>query len=137
MAGYDAFGTAWQVQFPDATLDYETVANVTNISVLDIEAETIDTSAHDSSGQWRTFVAGMKDAGELSMEINYDPALHAEIFSLVGGAATAMKIILTDSGAASVEFDGIVTGFSAEAPFDDKLAGTVTVKVTGEVTITP
>jgi hypothetical protein len=32
------------------------------------------TSSHDSTGQWREFIGGMKDAGELSMDINYDPA---------------------------------------------------------------
>lgn len=136
MAGIDAFGTLWKVEFTLASGTFTTVADVTGIDVLDIDADTLDVSSHSSTGQWREFVNGMKDAGELSMEINYDPALHDTVYQLVGGDYRNMKIVLPDAGAAEVAFKALVTGFSVEAPFDDKLAATITVKVTGAVTIT-
>jgi predicted secreted protein len=135
MAGIDAFGTIWAVEFTPPT--FTTIADVTSIDVLDIEVDTIDVSSHSSVGQWREFVAGMKDAGELSMEINYDPAVHGTIFAEIGAAAKRHKITLPDSGAATVEFNAIVTGFTTGAPYDDKLTGTITLKVTGAITITP
>lgn len=135
MAGVDAFGTQWQIQFTAPT--FVTIADVTSIDVLDADVDTIDVSAHDSAGQWREFVNGMKDAGELSMDINYDPAVHGTIFSELGGNAKLHKIILPDAGAAEVAFSGLITGFSAQAPYDDKLSASVTVKVTGAVVITP
>jgi predicted secreted protein len=135
MAGIDAFGTIWEVELTAAV--FTAVAEVTNVGFLDVSAETIDVSSHDSADQWREFVAGMKDAGELSMEVNYDPALHGTIFAELGGDAKGHRITLPDAGGATVEFDAIVTGFSGSAPFDDKLAATITIKVTGPVTITP
>lgn len=135
MAGIDAFGTTWAVEFVDPT--YTTIADVTNIDVLDVDVDTHDVSSHSSPSQWREFVAGMKDGGELSMEINYDPALHGTIWAEVGAASKSHRITLPDAGAAVVDFDAIVTGFTAQAPYDDKLSATVTLKVTGAVTVTP
>lgn len=135
MAAIDAFGTIWAVEFTASS--FTEIGEVTNISLLDISVDTIDGSSHDSPGQWREFVAGMKDGGELSMDVNYDPALHDEIYAEVGGAVKGHRFTLPDAGAATVEFDAIVTGFSAEAPYDDKLSASITLKVTGAVTITP
>lgn len=137
MAGIDAFGTTWALGNGDGPPEtFTAVADVTSIDVLDASAETLDVTAHDSPNGWREFVGGLKDGGELSMELNYDPAAHGTIFSSLGEEQN-MKITLPDSGAAEVTFAGIVTGMSAAAPFDDKLSATVTVKVNGAVTITP
>jgi predicted secreted protein len=136
MAGVDAFGTQWAIS-TDGGSTFTDVADVTNVGVLAVKVDTIDTSSHDSADQWREFIGGMKDAGELQMDINYDPALHGTIFSNVGGDPLSHKITLTDAGAAVVTFDAIITGMKAEAPFDDKLAATVTLKVSGAPVITP
>lgn len=134
MAGVDAFGTEWSMH--DGSSTYVAVADVTSIDVLDASVDTIDVSSHDSTGQWREFVAGMKDGGELSMDINYDPSVHGAIWSALG-ATRNHRITLTDSGAAVVAFSGIVTALQAQAPYDDKLSASVSIKVTGAVTITP
>lgn len=136
MAASDAFGTQWSIS-TDGGSTFTDVADVTSVGVLDVKVDTIETSSHDSAEQWRTFVGGMKDGGELKMDINYDPGSHGTIFSNVGGDPIKHKIVLTDAGAAVVTFDGVITGFSADAPFDDKLAGSVTIKVSGAPTITP
>lgn len=134
MAGIDAFGTAWAMH--DGASTYVDVGEVTSIDVLDIEVEDLDVSSHDSPGQWREYVAGMKDGGELSMEVNYDPALHATVLSALG-TTRDQRITLPDSGAATVAFEAYVKGFTAQAPYDDKLSATITLKVTGAVTVTP
>lgn len=136
MAGVDAFGTTWSVS-NDAGATWDAVADVTEVGVMDASAETIDTTTHDTANGWRTFVGGVKDGGELKMSINYDPAAHGAVFDLLGDDGVKHKVVLPDAGAAVVTFDGIVTGFSVGAPYDDKLSGEVTVKVTGAPVITP
>lgn len=137
MAAVDAFGTQWELGNGDGPPEtFTPVAEVTNVDVLDVKVDTTDASSHDSAGQWREFIPGMKDGGELSFDINYDPALHGTIFSAIG-IEKNMKIVLTDAGAAEVAFAGIVTGMKASAPYDDKLSASVTVKVNGAPTITP
>jgi predicted secreted protein len=136
MAAVDAFGTIWSIS-TDGGSTFTAVGEVTNVDVLAVKVDTIDTSSHDSDDQWREFVGGMKDGGELSMDINYDPGLHGTILSNLGGDPIAHKIVLTDAGAAVVTFDGILTGLQAKAPYDDKLSGTATIKVSGAPVITP
>lgn len=137
MAGIDAFGTTWAIEYVGGSGIFTTIADVTATDVLDVDVDTIDTSSHSSAQQWREFVNGMIDGGELTMEINYDPTLHASIFGQVGGAQKNHRIVMPDAGAGQVDFKALVTGFSAQAPFDDKLSASITLKVTGPVTITP
>lgn len=134
MAGIDAFGTSWAMH--DGASTYVDIGEVTNIDLLDIDVDDIDVSSHDSPGQWREFLGGMKDGGELSMEVNYDPAEHGTILSAVG-TSRDHRLTLPDAGAATIAFEGYVSGFSAQAPYDDKLSATITVKVSGAVTVTP
>jgi predicted secreted protein len=136
MSGIDAFGTKWSIS-TDNGVTFTDVADVTQVGVLDVKVDTIETSSHDSADQWRTFVGGMKDGGELKMEVNYDPAAHGTIFSNLGGAPIDQKVTLSDAGAAVVAFNGIITGFQAQAPYDDKLSASVTIKVSGAPVITP
>lgn len=132
MAGIDAFGTVWAIEYVVSSGTYTPVADVTNIDVLDVDVDTIETSSHGSSGQWREFINGMKDAGKLTMEINYDPTVHATLFAEVGSDTVKNhRITLTDSAAKKVTFKALVTGFQAGAPFDDKLSAKVTLKVSG------
>jgi len=137
MAGVDAFGTTLGMGNGDGPPEtFTDVADVTNIDVLDVDVDKIDMTSHGSTGGWREFEAGLKDAGELSMDLNYDPSVHGTLFSAIG-VTKNWKIVLTDSGAATVTFAGFISGFKAAAPYDDKLSGTFTLKVTGAVTITP
>lgn len=136
MAGVDAFGTVWAMD-PAGGASYVDVAEVTEIGILDAKADTIDVSSHGSTGQWREFIGGMKDGGELKMSVNYDPALHATIWANLGVDGVTHEITLTDSGAAVVTFVGIITGLSLGAPMDDKLAAEVSIKVSGAPVITP
>lgn len=136
MAAVDAFGTVWAMD-PTGATSYTDVADVTEISVLDISVDTIESTVHGSAGQWRTYITGMKDAGELKMSINYDPAVHGTILSAIGTDGISHEITLPDAGAAVVTFKGIITGFSVGAPMDDKLSGEVTIKVSGAPTVTP
>lgn len=137
MAGIDAFGTQIGMGNGDGPPEtFTPVADITTIDVLDVDVDSTDVSSHDSTGQWREFVAGMKDGGELSLELNYDPAVHGTLFTAVG-VEKSWQITLTDSGAATVTFAGFINGFQSQAPYDDKLAATVTIKVSGAVTITP
>ena len=134
MAGIDGFGTQWAMDNNTAT--FTDVGECVSIDLLDVEVDSIDVSSHDSPSQWREFVAGMKDGGELSVEVNYDPAAHGALWAALG-VEQGHRFTLPDAGAATITFDGFVSGLKAQAPYDDKLSATATIKVSGAVTITP
>lgn len=131
MAGIDAFGTQFLI---DSGSGYTAVAELTNIDVLDVSVDDLETTSHDSPGGWKEFIGGLKDGGALSMELNFDPDQHASVLALAGD--THDMRILFPNGDDQVDFSGYVNAFTAGAPHDDKLTGSITVKVSGQPVVT-
>jgi predicted secreted protein len=141
MSGVDGFGTQFQraTTLSPGTV-YETIANVTSISGPDRKRETIDVTAHDSPGQYMEFIGGLKDGGEVSLDINYDPAedTHDLDEDFDDTAARNYRVVLlpgTDDEY-TWQIKGVMTELSDEFPYDDKMARTMTIKVTGKPTLT-
>jgi predicted secreted protein len=132
MAGIDAFGTilARESATPGT---FVAIANVSNIGGPGLTRETIDVSAHDSPNSTREFVGGLKDPGEVSADLNYDPAEHDTLIDDLDDQAHNYKITWPDGS--TWTFAAILTGFEPGAPIDDKLAASVTWKVSGMPTI--
>lgn len=142
MSGIDAFGT----QFRRATTlspgtVFETIANVTNISGPARSRETIDVTAHDSPGQWMQFIGGLKDGGEISLDINYDPAeLTHDLdddFDDTSPRNYRVVILPDTEDEHTWSLTGIMTELSDEFPYDDKMARTMTIKVSSKPTLLP
>lgn len=140
MSGIDAFGIALQRgDGVTPTEGFAAIAKITNLSGPEIERETYDVTAHDSDDGWREFIGGLKDGGEVSVEINYDPDTHDVLvadFEDVNPRNYKM-VFPTQAGGGNWAFKAILTGFSQEAPVDNKLSAELTFKVSGKPTITP
>jgi predicted secreted protein len=77
----------------------------------------------------------MKDGGEVSLELNFVPGSATKSrlqAALEQTNAISAKIVFPDSPATTWTFDTIVTAVEAESPLDDKMALSVTLKVTGQ-----
>ncbi|MFI7014152.1 phage tail tube protein [Streptomyces sp. NPDC050164] len=136
MAGLDAFGTKLQRGDGAGPEVFEDLANVTNITPPGIERETYDVTAHDSPDAWREFIGGLKDGGEVEIELNYDPRIHDELIADFADKDPRNYKIMFPGTLGSWAFAAIMSGFESEAPHDDKLSATVTFKVSGKPTIT-
>ncbi|WP_223772948.1 phage tail tube protein [Streptomyces sp. 135] len=140
MAGLDAFGISFQrSDMTPTTPTFTAIGNVTSVSGPEIERETYDVTAHDSVAGWREFIGGLKDGGEVSLELNYDPRKHDDLVEdFEDTEARNYKLVFpATAGGGSWAFKAILTGFTQEAPVDDKFTGELTFKVTGKPTITP
>jgi len=117
-----------------------TVAKLSSIGGLELSADTIDTTALDSDGGYREFIAGFKDAGEVAVEGYFVPATgqgQKELYDLFeSGATEDFAIVFPASLNAQWEFKGIVVGFSTSADLEDPLAFSATIKVSGAPTLT-
>lgn len=140
MSGRDAFGTLFQRATGTAPgTTYVTIANCTSISGPDRTRETIDVTAHDSPGGWMEFIGGLKDGGEISLDINYDPAetTHQIDDDFDDDEPRNYRIVILpdteDEHTWSIK--GILTELGDEFPYDDKAARTMTIKVTGKPTL--
>lgn len=141
MAKYSAFGTqlAWD---PAGGSSYSTIGQIHNIGGPNLARDNIDVTTHDSTDMWREFIKSLKDGGEVTFDITYDPALGTHdastgLLSDFGDDDTIpnWQITFPDTGATTWTFPGFVTGFSPAEPIDDKLAASVTVKVSGAPTL--
>lgn len=138
MAGIDAFGIAFErSDMNETTPTFTAIANVTNVSGPEIERETYDVTSHDSLDGWREFIGGLKDGGEVSLELNYDPSKHDVLVADFEDSEPRDYKIVFPKNLGTWEIKALLTGFSQEAPVDDKLSAELTFKVTGKPTITP
>lgn len=136
MAGIDGRGTALQRGDGATPEVFTTIANVTSINPPSMERETIDVTAHDSTDGWMEFVGGLKDGGEVSADINYDPGEHDSLVADFDDEDPRnYRIVFPDDDATTWSFSAILTGFEPEAPYDDKLSASLTWKVTGKPTL--
>jgi predicted secreted protein len=151
MAGFSALGTILRMSTAEfaETTTAAGVADLTNISGPTMSAEEIDVSSHDSTGNFREFVSGFLDAGELSLEGN--------LRNSTTGATTLVTAFndrlsryfhvvfpatVTTTGSTSVGDDasmnymrwklqGYVTGVETAAPYDDKASFSASIRITG------
>ena len=115
---------------------FEDVANVVSISGPGYAKDTLETTDLQSTDKYRTYIGGLKDAGEASFTLNYATAQYAKLQTDFEDAdPVPYKIILSDTAGTSFEFAGIVTAVPLEIPFDEKITAEVTIKITGKPVI--
>ena len=128
-----ALGTVLQIgkQSP------KTVAGLTSIGGLELSADTIDVTTLDSDGGYREFIAGFKDAGEVSLEgyLKLDEGQQALYTLFESGAVEDFTIQFPDN-LGKWEFKGVVTGFSTSADLEDPLSFSATIQVSGKPQLT-
>ncbi|GHH68436.1 putative secreted protein [Streptomyces umbrinus] len=136
MAGLDAFGTQLQRGDGAPGETFSPIANVTDITPPGIERETYDVTAHDSLEGWREFIGGLKDGGEVEIEVNYDPREHDGLVADFADALPRNYKVVWPGALGNWAFGAILTNFEPEAPHDDKLAASLTFKVSGKPVLT-
>ena len=120
---------------PESPLTYTTIPEVTSISGPDGSASEIDVS--DLSSTAKEFRMGLKDSGSVTLEFMYIPGntVHANLRSdWSARTLTPFKLIFTDSPETVWYFDGYVQNFSTSAAVDAALAGSMTIRISGDIT---
>ena len=121
-----------------------TVTLIGNISSLGGPNQTrtsIDKSTFDSSDNYKEFMPGMIDAGEITAEFNYDGS--------AAGTANNLNTLLQDTSTSATKIwtvtcpdtskwqgSGFISALSPTIPMDDKITQSLTIKLTGKTTFT-
>src|SRR5690606_39782147 len=113
MAGMDGFGV--QLQRGDGAEPEvcTAIADMPSLNPPGMSRETIDVTSHDSPDAWMEFLGGLKDPGEVSADINYQPALHDVLVSdFEDKAPRNYKIVFPDDDVAPTtrSFKALLTG---------------------------
>ena len=108
---------------------------------MEVSADTVEVSTHDSSDAYKEFVAGMLDGGEVSLEgyFDYTDTTGQQAMLVDMNARESKEGIITFPVATGTiwTFDGLITTYKlGDAPIDGVLAFAATIKITGKPTLT-
>lgn len=141
MTSYAAFGTLLKIGNAGSPETFTTIAQVLDISGPGIALDTEDVTNHSSTSGWEEVVATIKRSGEISFEINFDPAgaTHDVDTGLLDDLDDKTKrnfqLVFPDTGSTTWSFSAFVTGFEPAMPVTGKLTASVTLKLTGAPTL--
>lgn len=118
-------GSAWQA-----------IAEINSITGPSMSRDTIDVTSLDSTGGYREFITGFRNAGTVVLAMNFTRATYEQMLDdFEEEDAQTYQIILPDSENTSLSFEGTVSELPLTIPADDKVTADVTIQVTGKVYI--
>lgn len=135
-----AYGSSLQIG-DGATIEvFTSVAEITELEILNLSRDAIDVTSHASPDGYREKIPGMRDAGSLSIKANWLPT-NATQDATTGLLSTFndnlnhnFKIILPDS-LATVSCRGHVGEFKTSGPIEEQGQLEFTLELTGKPTI--
>jgi predicted secreted protein len=116
---------------------FTAIAEVNGIGGPNKTRDTIDVTSLDSTGGYREFIPGFRDGGEVTLEMNFT----LDTYNLLNDDfedenSHNYQIVFNDTGQTTFDFTGYVTALGSSVPLDDKVTASVTIKISGQVTIT-
>lgn len=134
---FSGVGTTFKRSDMQSAPTFTAIAEVNSIDGPTKTRETIDVTSLDSTGGYREFIASFRDAGEVTLEMNFTRDGYVDMNAdFESDTAVDYKITLPDSGATELDFTAFVTNISQAIPLDDKVTMSVTLKITGQVDLT-
>jgi len=118
------------------TNHWEDIAEINSITGPSMTRDFIDVTSLDSTGGYREFIAGFRDAGTVALSMNFT----RDTYELMkddfeSDTVQNYEIVLPDVENTTLEFEGLVTELPLTIPTDDKVTADATIKVTGQVVI--
>lgn len=105
-------------------------AEVTSITPFGYTREAIDATHMQSPDSFKEYIAGLMDAGEVSVEMSFIPsASDPLVAALVYGARNYQILFPT---IATFTFRAICTSYSPTAPVDGKMTASAAFKISGK-----
>lgn len=115
---------------------WENIAEINSITGPGMKRNTIDTTALDTAGGYKTFIAGFRDPGQVTLKMNFTRDTYETMKAdFESDVAKNYEIVLPDDDNTSLEFEGLVTELPLTIPTDDKITVDVTIQISGQVTL--
>jgi predicted secreted protein len=114
------------------------LAEVTSVSLPNEQIAEVEVTHYESPGRTREYIAGLNDAGEITIGMNYLPGSDTDdliVAAKADGAVRTMRITVPDgsTNGQHFTFPGFVRGYERDIPLDDKMTAQVTIRVAGAV----
>ena len=137
---FDGYGIFFGIGDGTSSEAFASVAEVLDVSGPSYGRDTIDVSHASSPNKYREFIDGFKDAGEVSLTMNFTQASYASFLAKFDSDGfDNYQITIPDdnfSNAPTIMFSASVTGIEADYAVEDKVTAAVTLKISGKPTYT-
>ena len=112
---------------------YNSIGEVLSINGPGMGRDPVETTHMTSTERWRTFIGGLKDGGEVSLDLNFDPGAAANTSLLSDlNTNTAQDYQVAWSDGSLWTFSALLTAYEPTAPIDDRMTATATFKISGK-----
>lgn len=133
---FSGVGTKFKRSDMASSPTFSDIAEVNSIDGPNMSRDTIDVTSLDSTGGYREFIGGFRDGGEVTLEMNFTLTGYAQMKAdFESSSRVNYQIVLPDSGATTFDFSALVTSLGTAIPMDDKVTSSVTIKISGQVTV--
>ena len=112
------------------------ISEINSITGPGMSRDTIDVTSLDSTGGYREFITGFRNAGTITLAMNFTRATYEIMLNdFESDVHQNYEIYLSDPEHTSLEFQGLVTELPLSIPADDKITADVTIQISGQVII--
>lgn len=125
---------------PGGAPNYVAVGEINDLQPPSPQKETVDVTHMGSTGGYREFISGLKDGGEVTFNMNF---VYADYLIFKNNFENddqprKYRIVFPDdpTNPTRWDFEAIVTDIPVTAPTADKVVADVTLKVSGQSTLT-
>jgi hypothetical protein len=132
------YGTVIEVETAPGSGTYFTLAETFQHTPPSDSIDMVEATHFGSTDRRREFISGLTDGGSASMQMNYNPGSATDVFIRAWRAppGLARAIRTTFPNGATVAFSGLVESYETDVPLGDRMTASLSVKVTGAVTLT-
>ena len=128
-------GIQFDIGNGDDPLTYTEVSEINSFSGFDGSAQEIDVTHLKSTG--KEWLMGLQDFGQITLDCNHLPADAGQVLMRAAKASRAIqdfKLTFTDASTTEATFQGYVLSNTISAGVDDKISGSFTIRISGDVT---
>lgn len=136
-SGVAGVGAAFKRGDGTSSETFTAIAEVKNITGPGMVRDFIDVTSLESTGGYREFITGFRDGGELTFSMIFTrDGFDDLLLDFDDDNSHNYQVVLPDTGATTFDFAGYITGLPLTIVPDDAIIVDVTVKITGQVTMT-
>lgn len=135
MAGYLGHETVLKRGDGASSESFVEIADIIGIAPPAMSRDSVETTKHNTTDRYRTFIPGLRDGGEVTLQIQYDPTNtgHGDLYDdFNDDVAHNYQVVLPASIGETWSFSGFLTAMSEETPIDDRVTRSITIKVSGK-----
>jgi len=115
---------------------FAAIADINDIDGPSRSRKTITTTSLDTTGGYETFVAGFRDGGSITCNMNFTATGYAAMVAdFEDDDFVNYQIRIPNTEKTQLSFSALVTDIGMKIPKDDKISAPITLKISGTVTI--